>query len=585
MEAPVAMLYKVLKCTLREDTGQELRACLHSAWQMPGLARMYAQAAFSHTVVSMADLENTGAVAGLGIGNNLLERLKQAEQTLPYFVRTSLVMHPGIRAWQRRFVVEAEQAWFPDLCPPWTAVQHVPSDLLQVAATGAGKTLAIAMAPFCGGARERCLIVVPDEVTLRALAIDLNHTNGRTNIFRQYGVLVKGAKLPRCLVLDDQKAELMLDQIVQHEVVLTTVQHLVSGVELDSMANLFDLLIFDEAHRLCASWQLLRHQLTTTRTVNVLLFTATPFTHGGDLGLMVHRSLSKFSLLDACENRDSVGCPYSKKVVFLEIDHSDSLQANFEILHLVGDMMVSKMMRLPHFGHAGMITVQTPADAKALQLLYDNQPDETKPRVSRVDAVTHTLVVKAVYGPEEGMPADVAADILTNFKLGRYAPDPVDIVVMCQTLVEGFNLPRVSVLGICMRITHLSEFAQFVGRSVRRLGPGVVDRAMLKYVQHARDNVAHVVSHATHGQIEKHWAAFAKQEAPTKQKAPTKQEAPTKQPLKKAKIERSVSRWALASTSKLERELVANEINLHDNHVQMWNVQNRFLPESHYPTP
>jgi len=44
------------------------------------------------------------------------------------------------------------------------------------------------------------------------------------------------------------------------------------------------------------------------------------------------------------------------------------------------------------------------------------------------------------------------------------------ILVICQMLLEGFDCPPVSVLGICTGIRSPVKFDQFVGRGVRRMG-------------------------------------------------------------------------------------------------------------------
>ena len=135
--------------------------------------------------------------------------------------------------------------------------------LLQVAATGSGKSLLIAMAPFAG-ARKRNLVVVPNLKILESLAKGLGgevfHTwESNLNkwkaavadieekvppVLRKLGLLAQGASMPRVLVLNDLPKKrrdgkyvyppktdprLLCEIILDYEVVLSSAQTLVAS--------------------------------------------------------------------------------------------------------------------------------------------------------------------------------------------------------------------------------------------------------------------------------------------------------------------------------------------------------------------
>ena len=298
------------------------------------------------------------------------------EDGLPYFVRTELNKQmTQLRPFQKKFWDEAREAWNP------ASGGQVFKRLLMVAATGAGKSAMIAMAPFIG-ARERCIVVVPNLTILNALRGSLCNPEQLSfgddaasdhetvpPALQKLGLLGRDQQMPRVLVLNDLPkmnkagkyvypdgtAARSLVKIVQdYEVVLTTAQTLVaesrkntkkrkhggdgdSELEVkesqklaemnkwivDNGKPLFNLLIYDEAHHLRAmTWTLISQKLRPVEVngpllPNTLLLTATPYHAAGDLDCDDVRDKT----LTPCTLIDAAESnpPIVKSVVFLEI--------------------------------------------------------------------------------------------------------------------------------------------------------------------------------------------------------------------------------------------------------------------------
>jgi hypothetical protein len=200
----------------------------------------------------------------------------------------------------------------------------------------------------------------------------------------------------------------IIDIILDHDIVLATAQLLTRerrAAELDGNGDpvdivdgrlirmndwivtqrkpLFNLLIFDEAHRIMSrTWGAVRNQLgggagnarlldargnQIISPINVLLVTATPYHDAGNLDVLAVRDagpstappMTPYTLIDAHEHE------IVKGVVFLNINtHPEGQPANnqvswkLDVMKLTGDILRSKMDAQPHIQHRALILVK-----------------------------------------------------------------------------------------------------------------------------------------------------------------------------------------------------------------------------------
>ena len=237
---------------------------------------------------------------------------------LPFFIRTEIkdASTNLLRRFQKDFWKEIQGIWRNP-----TPEEENFTRLLMVAATGTGKSNLIALAPFAG-ARDRCLVLVPNLTILEGLRKTLGGTDeveGGESVppaLKGLGLLGANDKMPRVLVLHESvlgkankegnyvyppgsgtTARPLCEIILEHEIVLSTTQTLVAergkkkrakpsaagaddheqdnDIELTPTSKLlemeewikengkplFDLLCFDEAHHIRAiTWMaVMRH--------------------------------------------------------------------------------------------------------------------------------------------------------------------------------------------------------------------------------------------------------------------------------------------------------------------------------------
>ena len=140
-----------------------------------------------------------------------------------------------------------------------------------------------------------------------------------------------------------------------------------------------------------------------------------------------------------------------KDVVFLEIQASNQPRTvpDLEVLKLVGYMLRMKMRGNPSVMHRALIVVKDIQCALHLVHSYDAMEINSKPvmheRVGSRRAVR--MRVAAYHGGHTAYPP-VPADTLMQFNAPKQ-PNPIHCLIQIGKLGEGYDQPRISVVGIC----------------------------------------------------------------------------------------------------------------------------------------
>ena len=329
MDAPPLRVRQMIRAHAGTAFGTMLAAKLqHPAMETQKAANLRSDAEYDGFIALVKAL-------GGGISDEEVLALKaKIGEGVPFFIQNELVSGvPGLLLWQRRFWEEAKREW----------QELERRRVLGVYATGTGKSAAIAIASYAGS-RKRSLVIVPNELLLGAMRETLGAPpapgsqvpdNVVLPALRKYNLIEADAPMPKVLVLPDlgnprdtyvyeaggyhptSAARTMIDIILDHDIVLSTSQTLTRERRTITDANgdiveqpegrltkmnawitehrepLFDLLIFDEAHRIyCRTWRSIKNKLgggtgleriQSIPQTNLLLVTATPFHEAGNL--------------------------------------------------------------------------------------------------------------------------------------------------------------------------------------------------------------------------------------------------------------------------------------------------------------
>jgi superfamily II DNA or RNA helicase len=301
---------------------------------------------------------------------------------------------------------------------------------LVVMPTGTGKT-EVMLASMIMQQPKRALVLVPSDAL-------------RTQTFEKLcslGVLPGSAILsPQCirpivgLIKDAPKDSNSLDALDTCNVVVSTVAKLTSlgSALLKQFLAKFDVVYFDEAHHLPAStWQRISESLNNHRAIQ---FTATPFRFDG---LRIPgRIIYNFPLRLA----QSQG--YFKKIQFLEVNETDTLQADREI----ATKAVEQLRRDTAAGFRHIILARADTTERA-DFLYANIYAPLFPDLN--PTVIHTKVPGRT-------------DRLKAIKEGRH-----QIIVCVDMFGEGYDLPALKIAAMHDVHGSLAITLQFIGRFTR----------------------------------------------------------------------------------------------------------------------
>ncbi|MBX7223246.1 MAG: DEAD/DEAH box helicase family protein [Blastocatellia bacterium] len=348
--------------------------------------------------------------------------------------------------------------------------------------TGCGKTGIIAIAPF-RVARGRVLVIAPNltvrDTIVKSLAyLGNSRSNGELTFYLKCNIFEKAAQLPKVTVLDRQRSN--LSDCLLADVVVTNIQQLGSWIDRFS-PEFFDLIIVDEAHHVPAeSWQRVNQTFPQAKK---LYLTATPFRSDG-LPIVAkpiyQYPLSRAIQNDYVKNVVRVDAVASKLTFTLEGQtHEFTLD---EIAELREEFWFSRGVALSE------ICNRTIVAASVTLLTQQRQSGVFHQMLAAACSIRHaqqlvelyqTAGLRATYVASQGMTREEREARLQAFEEGRF-----DCVVHVGILGEGYDHPNVSVAAIFRPYRSLSPYAQFVGRTLRRIPSGG-----------EADNLGYVVGH------------------------------------------------------------------------------------------
>lgn len=348
--------------------------------------------------------------------------------------------------------------------------------------TGCGKTGIICIAPF-RIARGRVLIVAPNitvrDTLVRSISWAENTSfSERSNFYLKCKIFSSPAELPRVTVLE--RGRTSLEDCLRADIVVANIQQLVGWLEVFD-ERFFDFIIVDEAHHVPAeSWQ--KVALSFPAAKNVYL-TATPFR--SDSQPIRARSIYQYQLSRAIQNE------YIKNIVRVDAVASrltftlEGLTREFsfdEIAKLREEFWFSKGVALSEVCNQTIV-------AHSIALLNEKRQDQIFHQlIAAACSIRHaqqlvalycTAGLRATYVASQGMTREEREARLKAYESGEF-----DCIVQVGILGEGYDHPNVSVAAVFRPYRSLSPYAQFVGRTLRRIDRG-----------NGSDNLAHIVGH------------------------------------------------------------------------------------------
>jgi superfamily II DNA or RNA helicase len=293
--------------------------------------------------------------------------------------------------------------------------------------TGVGKSLVLTAAPFLLGA-TKVLVVAPARLVRDQL------TTGFRSLqqLRDAGMASAKLKGPKVEVARRRASENDWERWQKADVVVGTVNVLSDGYpEVTRIPrDMFDLVLFDEAHHLPArTWS----SLLEAVDARALLFTATPFRRDGKR--LPGEIAFDYPLARAIER--GVYAPVSFVPVHPEAtDDKDDVIAR------------AASQRLRSKEHA---------DADSRLLVRTDRVDEAKRLVDRYTALD--LPIGLIEGGTSGRAADKILERVRNGELHGFA--------CVGALIEGFDFPTLTVAAYHVPHRSLAPTLQFIGRLSR----------------------------------------------------------------------------------------------------------------------
>jgi DNA repair protein RadD len=336
--------------------------------------------------------------------------------------------------------------------------------------TGCGKSGIMCIAPY-GVANGRVLVVAPNLTIKNGLERELSGA-----FFLQRGVFASATQLARVVVLGPHTNR---EDCLRAEFVLANVQQIQSWLPLFP-STFFDMVLVDEGHHTPAeSWQRINETFPHARKVYL---TATPF-RGDGRGLYGER-VYVYSLAEA------MSWGYVKRVVKVDAvparltftaEGEDTEYSTEEILAMREEAWFSKGVALSEACNRSIVE-------KSIQILAEKRRGgHPHQLIAAACSIHHARQVVALYRARGARSTIVHSKMemaQRQERMERFERGDFDVIVHVGLLGEGYDHPPLSVAAIFRPFRTLSPYAQFIGRTLRRL-PGGSEA----------DNVAHVVSH------------------------------------------------------------------------------------------
>ena len=314
------------------------------------------------------------------------------------------------------------------------AHRSVSEDAAQIVLpTGVGKTLVAVLAPYVLEA-ERVLVVTParivrDQVSYEFAKLEQAITNG---------VLLDTTPRPAVWRADHRCTHEIWERCRERDVVVGTpmvLSHGNAGVD-PVPQDLFDLVIFDEAHHLPATtWTTLHERLKHIPTV---LLTATPFRND--------KQRLPGELAYVYPLQRAVARGVYQPVTFVPVTPVPLSQRDEALAHQAIARLRAREHRDAH--SRLLVRTDTKAHAEVLVDVYAKQGAQVATVLDRTSGRTVRSYLDRMANPEH--------------------KEPLDGLVVVGAMTEGFDFPRLKVAAYHRPHRTLAPTLQFIGRLARQ---------------------------------------------------------------------------------------------------------------------
>ena len=215
---------------------------------------------------------------------------------------------------------------------------------------------------------------------------------------------------------------------------------------IDLPKDMFSMVIVDEAHHLPADqWGKV---LKKFKPAKFVFFTATPHRYDGR-EITTDMALSIKGYTYELKKEEAIAKKLIRDVQFTELDYQ-SLSPKIAVLQAIKDCLNEKNERFRLPGgkkHTAIVATRIIDEAEEAKTLCVNELKYTEKEV---------IVITSKNTRRE------RETILKDIQNGKYK-----IIIVVSMLIEGFDYPPLSVLGILTKIASPVKFAQLVGRIQR----------------------------------------------------------------------------------------------------------------------
>ena len=388
----------------------------------------------------------------------------------------------------------------------FTNVETTKETAVVVMPTGSGKTGVICCLPYTLGAiaaqvqdldlGKPILIVSPNLAIQNQLEQNLHPVDyvdpGEAFLLKR-GIVpeqFQSIVMPQVKKVDSPR-ELRTDIIKSKEIILANAQkwHIrptstsskVIWEELKE--DTFSIVVVDEAHHLPApQWQRIIDKFS--KHAKVVFFTATPFRSDGQ---DITDSIDVKGFAYRLQRKDAIARNIIRNTKFHElklptVTDPAERDVNQSILKEVDAILKEKNMQHPLPGgkkHVALAIAKDKAGADELARMWNEKPG---------------------YGAAEAYHSRLKKGPLGAI-MGKLLDGKLQLLVIVEMLLEGFDFPPISVAAIATSIRSPVKFAQFIGRAQR------VVRAPQETEQ---NGIADIITHAYYEQS-KNYKTFEKE--------------------------------------------------------------------------
>lgn len=380
-------------------------------------------------------------------------------------------------------------------------VETTKETAVVVMPTGSGKTGVICCLPYTLGAiaaqvqdldlRKPILIVSPNLVIQNQLEKNLHPVDyadpGEAFLLKR-GIVPEQFHpnvLPHVNKVDSPR-ELRTDIIKSEEIILANAQkwHIRPSSKVlwkELKEDTFSVVIVDEAHHLPApQWQRIIDKFS--KHAKVVFFTATPFRSDGQ---DITDSIDVKGFAYRLQRKDAIARNIIRNTEFYELKSptvtnpaTADKEVNQSILKKVDAILKEKNMKHPLPGgkkHVALAIARDKAAADELAKMWNEKPE---------------------YGAAEAYHSSLKKGPLSA-TMGKLRKGELQLLVIVEMLLEGFDFPPISVAAIATGIRSPVKFSQFIGRAQRVVrAPPVIEQ----------NGITHIITHAHYKQSENYKA-------------------------------------------------------------------------------